>query len=359
MNALKSNLVRLTEGWSRLWPSVRKVLFWHPLGKPFAGGKGGRPKLWYRVALAIGYRLAILPIFFAITWVAVLLWMTHPSRHEVTVLPEQFSLAYENVEFTSADGVTLSGWYLSSLSAADVLQGSNWRKLRPAVVICHDYGAARDQFLYPLGTQLVAAGYEVLLFDFRGHGASGDAPVSFGVTEAADVIAAVEFLQHKPGVDPNRIGVFGTGMGAYAAMLAAPRCKGIQCVVAESAYPSVDKMFRRGAQLAHLPEAAGSSLTWGLSLYFGHRLMDNTAVDAAEDFGNTGILLVSGADDRRSPQEDVRSIRTATHHRAWNMVVNRSGHGQTLYDPATAVLVVQYINTYLTRPSTANETAAR
>src|SRR5258705_296311 len=46
---------------------------------------------------------------------------------------------------------------------------------------------------------------------------------TFGLDEAMDVNAAVEYLRHRPFVDPNRIGVLGVGTGANAAMIAANR----------------------------------------------------------------------------------------------------------------------------------------
>ena len=327
---------------------MKKALFWQPFGRPMV--TGGRGAVVRRVVWGVAYRLAVLPVILTIAWVAAVLAVTHPSRHQPATLPDQFSLLYENVSFTSADGVDLSGWYATSFNISDAVSSGHWKKLRPAVVICHDYGAARDQCLYPVATELLAGGYDVLLFDFRGHGRSSSAPVSYGVTEAADVIAAVEFLQRRPGVDGQRIGVFGTGMGAYAAMLAAPRCREIRCVVGESLYPSVDSALRGYARDVHLPTGLGTLMGWGLDLYFGHRLVDYTAVDAAAAFGECGVLLVNGAEDRRTPVSDLAPILSAGRQNAASMVVARAGHGEALKDPATMKMVVKYFDGYLREP---------
>ena len=292
------------------------------------------------------YRLAFLPILLSVLWVVMLVGLTHPARHQATILPENFGVTYEDVEFTSADGVTLKGWYFDSLKVHDILGSDNWQKLRPAVVICHGYGLAHDQFLYPVGMELIAAGYDVLTFDFRGHGNSDNAPVSFGTTEAADVVAAVDFLHKKPGIDPERIGLFGSGMGGYAAIIAAPRCQGVKCVVANSTYTSVPAYLRHSAEAVHAPPVVGTALAWGMSLYFGHRTMDESADDAVRSFGPRGLLLVNGTADKRAPAQDLDNVRLAG-ERTPTVAVSRAEHCCTFSDPATIRIVLAYFQAHL------------
>jgi dipeptidyl aminopeptidase/acylaminoacyl peptidase len=58
-------------------------------------------------------------------------------------------------------------------------------------------------------------GYIVFRSDYRGHGNSeGDAPGSFGTPAyTVDVLNAVSSLKRYPGVDPDRIGMWGHSMG--------------------------------------------------------------------------------------------------------------------------------------------------
>lgn len=321
-----------------------KILFWHPLGKMLPAGK--KAGFWWfkRLVGELAYRLALLPLLGAVVWVATIYAVTHPPRQAVATTPEQYSLICKDVQFTTDDGVTLKGWYVNSLAANHPRTDESWRELRPAVVMCHGYRGTRDQLLHPLGIQLAKAGYDLLLIDMRGHGLSDDAPVSFGTTEAADVIAAVRFLQDQPGVDDDRIGVLGSGMGGYAAILAGPRCKGVQCVVAMDTYPSVPLVFRRVAEQMHMPGELGTAFTWGMSAYFGHRLIDDNAADAARNFTDRGLLLVSGSADDRVRSEDLDPVITAASSNAARLVVPGARAGEAASNPAAARIILQYID---------------
>jgi pimeloyl-ACP methyl ester carboxylesterase len=75
-----------------------------------------------------------------------------------------------------------------------------------------------------------AAGYAVLLFDFRSHGQSQRALCAGGLTEDQDVAGAVDYtFQHlakdAPEIQP-RVGLVGFGTGASAALTAVGREKG-------------------------------------------------------------------------------------------------------------------------------------
>lgn len=334
--------------WLRwLLSKVRLALLWHPLGRPVPATQDHKHPRLRRWTWAVAYRLALLPVMLAAAWVVVLTGVTHPDRQETDTSPDRFALTYRDVSFISADSVKLNGWYLNSLVPGNVLQDNKWKQLRPAVVLCHGYGATRDQLLYPIGKDLVQAGYDVLLMDFRGHGSSGDAPVSMGPTEVADVIAAVRFLQKQPGVNADRVGILGMGMGGYAAILAAPRCEGVRCVVAADTYPSVPTMLRQNFGRMHAPAVIGTTMGWGMSLYFGHRLLDDDAADAVQSFGDRALLLVTGQANTRTPAEDLEPIIAAGGVNTSRLIVPGAKHGQSLRNSWTTMMIVQYFDAYL------------
>jgi dienelactone hydrolase len=80
------------------------------------------------------------------------------------------------------------------------------------------------------------AGLSVLVFDKRGNGeSSGDYGAATYDTLAGDAAAAVEFLRRQPGVDSERVGVWGLSQGAFIAPLVAARLPGLKFIVAVSA----------------------------------------------------------------------------------------------------------------------------
>ena len=69
---------------------------------------------------------------------------------------------------------------------------------------------------------LLNAGFNVIVFDLRDHGQSSidDDRVSGGQDEWRDVIAVHDWLIDEQGADPDKIGLFGTSMGAGTSAIA-------------------------------------------------------------------------------------------------------------------------------------------
>ena len=108
----------------------------------------------------------------------------------------------------------------------------------PAIVIGHpaSSGERTDPFYDHLRSALPEHGIAVLIFDRRGSGASeGDFKTADFEDLASEVIAGVEYLQSRPDIEPNKIGLHGTSQGAWIAPIAAARKPDIACVVAVSA----------------------------------------------------------------------------------------------------------------------------
>ena len=126
---------------------------------------------------------------------------TRPMDLRLTTSPSDYDLDFENVSFTSADGVRLSGWYLGGASS-DV-----------AIACGHGLFRSRREVL-DRAAFFRKQGYDTLVFDFRRHGESEGERVTLGFDERLDLLGAVEFLKEKkPGV---KIVLYGVSMGAAA-----------------------------------------------------------------------------------------------------------------------------------------------
>ncbi len=165
--------------------------------------------------------------------------MVRPPRTQSSRSPDDEGMPYENVYYRASDGVPLSAWFIPASG-----QGP-----RPAVIIVHGWpwnrsGDAADSLLSRLiGTPPVdlfkparalhQAGYHVLMFDLRNHGRSGSSPtVTFGHTEAYDLLGSVRYLCSRPDTDAHRIGALGYSMGANTVMFACAKTQDIQAAVA-------------------------------------------------------------------------------------------------------------------------------
>jgi len=239
-------------------------------------GNSGSTK-WYlpnraflrRLGYEITMRILALPIVILFFVAAIVYMGTRPTAAEISLYPDSLGLLYKNISFTSEDGTILLGWFIPSLKADDILAEGDkaLTRKRPGVVLCHDFGANRDQLL-ALASTLNREGIEVLLFDFRGSGLSEGKPRSFGLYEQEDVTAAVHYLAEQPTVDSSKISVIGQGLGGIAAIGAASRDHGICSLVVGD----VDRNFeaavsRKLRQSGALGEACSSAFVWGCKTY--------------------------------------------------------------------------------------------
>jgi len=89
------------------------------------------------------------------------------------------------------------------------------------------------------------AGFLAVRYDKRGYGQSGGRRESATISDLSDDLrAVVKWLSNRKDIDTKRIAVLGHGEGAWVALLAAERDKGIDGVI------SIDAPSTTGAQLA-------------------------------------------------------------------------------------------------------------
>ncbi len=135
--------------------------------------------------------------------------------------PADLGLRYVDASFPTADGVTLTGWYIPSVNHA-------------AVVLLHGASSTRSAVLDQAAV-VARHGYGVLLFDARGMGRSGGRAMNLGWYGDRDVRAAVDYLAARPEIDPARIAAVGESMGGEEAIGALADDTRLRTVVAEGA----------------------------------------------------------------------------------------------------------------------------
>jgi uncharacterized protein len=96
-------------------------------------------------------------------------------------------------------------------------------------------GLADSRSYLPYHEAFTAAGFAVLVFDYRGFGDSdGDATVLDPAAQVQDWLGAVAYCAEHPALDAGRLGVFGSGAtGAGNALEVAARDGRVRAVVAQ------------------------------------------------------------------------------------------------------------------------------
>jgi dienelactone hydrolase len=173
-------------------------------------------RLWWRYARRSLFAVATVFAVFAVLFPFALAYVvTHTLRAEVP--KADLEAAYENVEFTTSDGLTLKGWYIPSEN-------------RAAVIVSPGRSGTQNE-----AKMLARHGYGALLFDRRGEGESEGDPNVLGWQGERDIHAAVAFLQGRPEVDRERIGGIGLSVGGEMMIEAAAESAALKAIVSEGA----------------------------------------------------------------------------------------------------------------------------
>lgn len=146
-----------------------------------------------------------------------------PQHVAESIDPKQLIASISDVEFPGPDGTTHQGWFFPGLKSA------------PVIVVCHGYGTTRADML-TLATSLQEHRYNVFLFNFAGHGDSQTKFSTLGYRETDELLSAVEMLTQRDDVNHDRVGIWGSSLGAYAALAVAEEMPKVRAVVLDSAY---------------------------------------------------------------------------------------------------------------------------
>jgi len=155
---------------------------------------------------------------------------------------------WKEVEFFS-DGLKLAAYLYTP---ADWAPGT---VARPGIVVLHGYSGMKDVYGLDVPERLWREGYFVLAIDHRGFGDSeGKRGRPNPLEQAQDIYDAVTYLETVMGVDPDRIGIYGTSWGGGTAIWAAAFDKRIKVVVSAVMVSDGERWMRTVRRLYEWPE---------------------------------------------------------------------------------------------------------
>ena len=154
-------------------------------------------------------------------------WFYFPSKDEPCT-PEKYGLAYEDVEFLAADGIKLHGWFLTA---------PRGRQPKGTVVFSHGNTGSLGSYL-GLVDWLERAGYQIMMYDYRGFGKSEGSPTREGLVEDAE--AAFAYTAKRADVTTGKIISFAHSLGGATSIVALCRkpVPGLCAVITDSAFAS-------------------------------------------------------------------------------------------------------------------------
>jgi len=151
-------------------------------------------------------------VLFVAYWVwGVILYIMQPRflyspLRKIIYTPAELELEYEDVIFTSRDGLKLTGWYIP-------VTGSEF-----TILFCHANGGNMMHRLDSINI-FYKLGLSCFIFDYRGYGNSQGIPSEEGTY--LDAGAAYKWLTEEKRIPPEKVIIFGRSLGgSIAAQLA-------------------------------------------------------------------------------------------------------------------------------------------
>ena len=180
----------------------------------------------------------------------------------------------KDIAFQSG-GLTLRGWFYEPPTPSGKA---------PAIVMSHGFSAVKEQGLAGFAEAFNTAGFAVMAFDHRHLGASDGEERGRIIPQEQhdDTRAALGWISAQPGVDPDRIGLWGSSYSGGHAMFVGAMDPRVKAVVAQA--PAID--IARS-----LISLAGKD---GFDAYLSLLAGDHAARNAGEPGGRIPVVAPEG-----------------------------------------------------------------
>jgi uncharacterized protein len=245
--------------------------------------------------------------------------------------PAALGVAYEEIWIPTANAKRLHGWWIP---------GGGGR--RPAVVLVHGWGRNAERML-PYVQILHPAGYHLLAFDARHHGASDPDGHASMKKFSEDIRAAVSWLAARPEVDAGRLAVVGLSIGGSAAIHAAAHDPRIRAVVTVGSFAHPrDAMLQMGLGsrlLAPAMPLAFRVIEWRIGATFDQLAPERQAGRVAGR-----MLLVHGEEDAIVPVANLERLHRAAGGRAEAWRIAGRGHSDPHIEPGFSERLTRFLS---------------
>ena len=259
-------------------------------------------------------------------------YFTHRGQLGEVHSPDEYGMEFESIEFQTSDKLTLRGVWIPA-------RGSD-----KAVIILHGHGSSYDFDVYR-SPALHAAGFNVLLFDFRAHGRSEGNRMTFGYEEQKDVAAAIEFV-HKRGM--KHVGLLGFSYGGMASMISTPKSPDVEAVISDGGPARIrTAIAARGVEMG-FPLWLTKPLAWLIismtSLRLGVNLFRYEPIQWVGKITPRPILFIHGDLDQYLPDFDDLYAAASTPKELWRLPDAGHTNASQLYPEEHTRRVVEFFS---------------
>ncbi|WP_125154030.1 alpha/beta hydrolase [Clostridium rectalis] len=257
---------------------------------------------------------------------------SYPKVRNIKNLPTDYGMSiYEEVVFKSyGDDLKLTGYLIKKVNS------------KKSIIICHGYGD--NKFIVggkgckqkvdnlKLAKLFLQQDYNVLLFDFRGHGDSyKNAAVTIGYNEQRDLLGAIEFIQSLK--LNEKIGIIGFSMGAGTALSILDKVGNIDFVIADSPFSDLKDYLMNNIKIwTGLPKIPFAPLiVLNFKLLYKVKFYKVSPISSVRT-SKVPILLIHGKKDITIPyKESVKLKRNCKSSKSKLVLFQNSAHIGSFY----------------------------
>lgn len=246
-------------------------------------------------------------------------------------LPRKYNhLKRVDVAFPANDALTLRGWFFPASDPQ-----------APAVIYAPATAKDQRQGL-SLVEPLIKAGYQVLLFSYRGSGLSDGNRLNFsyGARESQDIDAAVRYLSETRGI--QQIGAIGHSAGAVSIILSAARNPKIGAVVAAAPYTTLLDIWEDNRP-AIFPKELYLQVQQLFQLRKDFSQQQVRPIDVIAAISPRPVLLINGLDDQRISQDQASRLFKAAKSPKEIIWLAGTGHAE-VRSPGLDALIPQIVS---------------
>lgn len=202
---------------------------------------------------------------------------------------------------------------------------------RPVVVVVHGFFNNKDVHLLRKLAVKLSGHYDIVTFDFRGHGKSSGL---FGWTthEPKDLTAVLEYTKAR---GYRQVGLLSFSLGAAVSLIVASQRKDIDSLIAVSApfdFWKIDYHFWEPEMLADLKLNVGHKGV-GKGVRPGNAFADKIRpVDVVSQVSPTPVFFIHGANDWLiKPRHSEELFKNAAEPKRLT-IMPEAGHAEKIYD---------------------------
>ena len=177
------------------------------------------------------------------------------------IRPENFALIYKEMDISTPDGYNIKTWYYPAQELINTKGDQGWffyfsigsliqreyklinKQPKPTIILCNG-DADNMQGLINFVPYLVANGFNVVTFDWRGFGQSSKFPTDTSLLcypeYLIDYNAVIDSISKMADVDANNMGVYGGSTGAYLSFAVAYTNPLVKCFAGRALMTSFD-----------------------------------------------------------------------------------------------------------------------